>query len=195
MYGFPRTVGFGSGSVNYGVIGLLLPLNLWLWINSPGHRKLWGFCAISLFVGMILSLQRSAMILPFVGIAFYFFTKSWKRLTIAYVGVAALLVTAIFYSDFLADRLMDINDAIASDGKWAGSVLRVATFGDRLNGWERLKDPSRIIHYSAGLGQGTLGDYRGGGKGEYHDVINVILESYGLVGVILTLAQVFVGFR
>lgn len=195
LYGFPRTIGFGSGSVNYGVVGLLLPLTLWIWLNDTKHKVFWAFCSGTIFIGMMFSLQRFATILPFVGVAFYFFTKSWRRVALAYSATIFLLFCGIAYSDFIKDRLNDINSAIASDGKWAGTVLRVSTFGDRLNGWERLKDPS-VYSLLGRFGDGTIASYRGGGVSEYHDVLNVILETFGVIGLLIVFAIVgYVGFR
>ena len=195
MYGFPRTIGFGSGSVNYGAVGLLLPLSLWLWWDASRYKLFWGFCSLMLFVGMIFSLQRFATILPFLGIGFFFFTKSWRRVIFAYATVLTLLGISIFASDFVRDRLDDLGAAIASDGRWAGTVLRVSTFGDRLNGWERLKDPG-VYSLLGRFGDGTLQNYRGGGVGEYHDVINVILETFGVVGLLVVFGTMgYLGYR
>ncbi len=186
IYGFPRTIGFGSGSVNYGAIGLLIPVSLWLCVNDRSQRKLWAFCTICLTVGIVFSLQRSSMLLPFIGIAFFLFTKTWQRLASAYFLTFSVLFVAIAYSDFILDRITDINSFIASDGKWAGSVLRVATFSERLMGWERLKEASTYSLLGK-FGEGQLGTYQGGGKEGYHDVVNVILDTFGVVGLVIAL--------
>lgn len=195
MYGFPRTIGFGSGSVNYGAIGFMLPLALWIWLHTPTRKFLWGFAAIALFVGMLVSLQRFATILPLVGIAFFFFTQSWKRLAIAYGSTITLLLVCIVFSEFLADRLMDINDAIASDGKWAGAFLRVGTFGSRLNGWELLRDPDTYSLFGR-FGEGELGNFQGRAGDRYHDSINVLLEAFGVFGLLVAVSlAAFTGYK
>jgi heme A synthase len=135
-----------------------------------------------------VSLQRAAMILPFIGLAFYFFTKTWMRLAIGYASLSMVIALGIVFSDAIHGRLDEANQAIASEGRWASTVLRVGTFSDRLRGWERLKQPST---YSL-LGAAGTGDIKntGIGKGDYHDVVNVILDATGVAGLALTVLAV-----
>lgn len=184
QYGEPRPMGFGSGSVNFGVVALLLPLCIWMLAFNRKQRVLWAICTAFILAAMVVSMQRAAMILPFIGLAFYFFTKSWGRLAIGYAGLSALIALGIIFSDTLLETLGDVNNAIASEGRWAGTVLRVGTFSDRLKGWERLKEPSTYTF----LGAVETGDVTqtGIGRGAYHDVINVILDTTGVVGLTLT---------
>jgi hypothetical protein len=184
QYGDPRPIGFGSGSVNFGVISLLLPLSVWMLVFSRNQRLVWGACTAFILAAMVVSMQRAAMILPFIGLAFYFFTKTWARLAVGYAGLSIVIALGIIFSDTLLEKLDDMNQAIASEGRWAGTVLRVGTFSDRLRGWERLKEPST---YSL-LGAIETGDMTntGIGKSSYHDVINVILDATGVVGLTVT---------
>ncbi len=185
QYGEPRPMGFGSGSVNFGVVSLLLPLCVWMLVFNRKQRVIWAVSTAFILIAMIVSMQRAAMILPFVGLAFYFFTKGPVRLTIGYAGLSIVIALGIIFSDTLLKTLDDVNQAIASEGRWAGTVLRVGTFSDRLKGWERLKDPAT---YSL-IGAVESGDMTntGIGKGDYHDVINVILDATGVVGLTLTI--------
>lgn len=184
QYGEPRPMGFGSGSVNFGVICLLLPLSMWMLAFNRNQRLIWAICTAFILAAMIVSLQRAAMILPFIGLAFYVFTKTWARLAIGYASLSIVIALGIAFSDAILERLDEVNRAIASEGRWAGTVLRVGTFSDRLRGWERLKEPST---YSL-LGALETGDITktGIGKGDYHDVVNVILDATGVAGLTLT---------
>ncbi len=184
QYGDPRPIGFGSGSVNFGVISLLLPLSVWMLVFNRSQRLVWGACTAFILAAMVVSMQRAAMILPFIGLAFYFFTKTWTRLAVGYAGLSIVIALGIIFADALLEKLDDINQAIASEGRWAGTVLRVGTFSDRLRGWERLKEPST---YSL-LGAVETGDMTntGIGKSSYHDVINVILDATGVIGLTVT---------
>ena len=184
QYGDPRPIGFGSGSVNFGVISLLLPLSVWMLVFNRSQRLVWGACTAFILAAMVVSMQRAAMILPFIGLAFYFFTKTWTRLAVGYAGLSIVIALGIIFSDTLLEKLDDMNQAIASEGRWAGTVLRVGTFSDRLRGWERLKEPST---YSL-LGAIETGDMTntGIGKSSYHDVINVILDATGVIGLTVT---------
>jgi hypothetical protein len=191
QYGQPRPIGFGSGSVNFGVISLLLPLSTWMLIFNRSQRFLWTICTAFILAAMIVSLQRAAMILPFLGLAFYFFTKTWMRLAIGYTCFSIVIALGIAFSDLILDRLEEVNQAIAAEGRWAGSVLRVGTFADRLRGWERLKEPSTYSLLGA-VGTGEMAK-TASGSGEYHDVINVILDASGVAGLTLTVL-VAIGF-
>ena len=184
QYGDPRPIGFGSGSVNFGVVSLLLPLSVWMLVFNRNQRLVWGVCTAFILAAMVVSMQRAAMILPFIGLAFYFFTKTWARLAVGYAGLSIVIALGIIFSDTLLEKLDDMNQAIASEGRWAGTVLRVGTFSDRLRGWERLKEPST---YSL-LGAIETGDMTntGIGKSSYHDVINVILDATGVIGLTVT---------
>jgi hypothetical protein len=184
QYGDPRPMGFGSGSVNFGVVSLLLPLSAWMLVFN-GNRVTWAVCTAFILAAMVVSLQRAAMILPFIGLVFYFFTKSWMRLAIGYTSLGIAIALGIAFSDIILGRLDEVNKAIATEGRWAGTVLRVGTFSDRLRGWERLKEPST---YSL-LGTLEAGDMANAGveKGDYHDVVNVILDSTGIAGLTLTM--------
>jgi len=184
QYGEPRPMGFGSGSVNFGVICLLLPLSAWMLAFNRNQRLIWAICTAFILAAMIVSLQRAAMILPFVGLTFYVFTKTWTRLAIGYASLSIVIAFGIVFSDAILERLDEVNQAIASEGRWAGTVLRVGTFSDRLRGWERLKEPST---YSF-LGAVETGDIAntGIGQGDYHDVVNVILDASGVAGLTLT---------
>jgi hypothetical protein len=184
LYGDPRPMAFGSGSVKFGVISLLLPLSVWMLVFNGSQRLVWGACTAFILAAMVVSMQRAAMILPFIGLAFYFFTKTWTRLAVGYAGLSIVIAVGIIFSDSLLEKLDDTNQAIASEGRWAGTVLRVGTFSDRLRGWERLKEPST---YSL-LGAIETGDMTntGIGKSSYHDVINVILDATGVVGLTIT---------
>ena len=73
---------------------------------------------------MIVSLQRAAMILPFVGLAFYVFTKNLARLAIGYASLSIVIAFGIVFSDAILERLDEVNQAIASEGRWAGTVLQ-----------------------------------------------------------------------
>ena len=68
---------------------------------------------------MIVSLQRAAMILPFIGLAFYVFTKTWARLAIGYASLSIVIALGIAFSDAILERLDEVNRAIASEGRWA----------------------------------------------------------------------------
>jgi hypothetical protein len=184
QYGEPRPMGFGSGSVNFGVVSLLLSLSAWMLAFNRNQRIIWAVCTAFILAAMVVSLQRAAMILPFIGLAFYFFTKSWVRLAIGYASLSIVIALGIIFSDTILERLDEVNRTIASEGRWASAVLRVGTFSDRLRGWERLKQPST---YSL-LGAVGTGDIKntGIGKGDYHDVVNVILDATGVVGLAVT---------
>ena len=176
--GQAKPMGFGSGSVNFGAVGLLLPLCLWMTMFSNKQRIFWGIASGFIFAAMVVSLQRSALLTPFIGVAFYFFTKSWHRLMMGYLATAVLLITGIIYSEFLLERLDDINAAIAVEGRWGETVLKVGTFSDRLRGWERLRNPET---YSL---LGALGGSPPA-AGSHHDMINVILDRTGILGLLL----------
>lgn len=177
----PDPIGLGSGRANYGAIGLFFPIAIWLSFSKGAHRILWCLCAAIIFFGMLVSGQRSMFLLPFIGMAFYFFALKPGRLIVGYLSAFILVLLGVALSQTIQDNLHTINDAIRVEGR-LGEVVKVSTFSDRLQGWHRLKDPE---NYSA---FGTLfkgSQYDNVYDRPYHDLLNVVLDDYGLIGLLL----------
>jgi hypothetical protein len=186
MYGAPRPIGFGSGSVNYGVLGLLIPTSLWFTFNATRQTRLrWIIISMLLCAGTVASMQRASMLLPFIALGFYFFTKTRTRVLVGYLMGFTVIGLGIFFAEYLLAQIEHVNALIASESRWGNTVLRLSTFSDRLYGWQRLTETASYSLFGR-FGDGTINDFRGGEDG-YHDVVNLILDAFGIVGLALVL--------
>lgn len=172
----PRPFGFGSGVPNYGVISPYFIYGVWYLLQHRRRRLLYTLGTITIFWGLVTSLQRSALLFPFFVPLFYYCFRNKQRTITIYAVASALFVLGVFSADYLYNHVDDINNFISVKGGWGESVLTVNTFTARLDSWRLLTEPSTYTLF---------------GKGEdiaSHDVFSKILISYGVVGLMIVLA-------
>ncbi len=174
----PRPFGFASGAMNYGVIAPYTVYGIWLLWQQRRNRVMNAVGTLILAWGLVTSLQRTALLFPFIVLGCYYCFRSKGRTVLAYAGTIGLLLLGIASAEYLLDHLSDINSAIQLPGDWADKVLNVGTFSDRLNSWTLLKDPT--IYSWFGIREKIVN----------HDIFTRIIISYGVVGLVVVLATV-----
>ena len=171
-----RPFGFGSGAPNYGVISPYLVYGVWHFFQYRRRRLLYLLGSLTILVGLVTSLQRTALIFPLLVPIFYYAFLDKRRTIIVYCSAALLFIAGIIASDYLLDHLQDIDDFIAIGGTWGGNVLTVNTYAARLSSWQLLKNPA--IYSLFGLND----DFAN------HDVFSKVIISYGVVGLLATVS-------
>ena len=173
LFADPRPFGFGSGAPNYGVISPYFVYGVWHLLRFRSRRLLYLLGTLTLFVGLVTSLQRTALLFPlFVPIFYYCFLD--KRRTIAvYSSATFLFLVGVISSDYLLEHLEDINHFINFGGDWSENFLTVNTYSARLYSWQLLKNPAIYSLF------GTNDDIAN------HDVFSRVILSYGLVGLLV----------
>ncbi len=182
----PRAFGFFGSASALGCVSIYATFAAWHAFRYREKRFFWLLAAALLAVTLVASAQRTVLVYPFI-VAFAAIAFRRKLTTLAFYAVTSgLFLIGVATSDYLLNRgLDDINRTIASNSAWGSRVLNVNTFSDRIRGWQRLKRPESwsilgTTTASAGLTQ------RGSAYDEdyNHDVINKILISYGIIGLL-----------
>lgn len=172
----PRPFGFASGAVNYGVISAYVFYGCWrIWQGNRG-KVLYTLGTLVLFWGSVTSMQRTLLLMPFIGGVFFFCFRTAKLTIIAYSAVVVTFVLGVLFSERLLENFDDINNAISMSGRWGENVLVVNTFSDRLFSWQYLLRPTTYSWFGSDSSIPT------------HDIITKIVLSYGVVGLAVTLA-------
>ena len=166
----PRPFGFGSGMPNYGVVGAYTIYGVWLVIHQRRNRFWYMLGTLTVFWGLVTSLQRTALLFPLIVVVCYYCFRTRGRTLATYAAMITLFIIGVAFSDYLLEHLNDINSAIEVRGDWAEKVLQVNTFSARLISWQLLKTP-RIYSWL-----GTHENF------PTHDVFSRIILSYGVVG-------------
>lgn len=186
--GTPRPYGFAGSSSAFGVISFLFMFGAWHAMRIDKMRPLYWAGAVVYFVGLVISTQRTILILPFITFGAYLLFRSRGGVKFFYTSVAVVLFTGVMASDFLLSRLGDMNESIRVEGSgWASKVVQVGTFADRLKGWTRLKKLSTYSLFGT-KHSGSGGAVSFDSDDFSHDEVNKILINFGVVGLL-----VFVG--
>ena len=174
----PRVFGLLGSASAFGCISLYGVYALWQALIGKKHRLLFLLAGIIMMIAVVLSTQRSMVLIPFIVLASYFLMLSRLRTVVFYVISIALLLLGIIYSQYLLDYGLDIiNEIIRSDTEWGSQVLNVNTFSDRLQGWSKFLDSSTWSFF--GKGTSSLEEYQHEGG---HDLVNKMLLQVGAVG-------------
>lgn len=168
----PRPFGFGSGSPNYGVIGSYFCYGVWRCWHGTARRNWMLLGSAVLFWGMVTSMQRTTLLLPFVAFPVYFLFRNPLRTIWTYAAVVILFPVAVYFSEELLSSLDEINALIATPGHWAENVLVVSTYSDRIHSWEWLKKGSSYTLFGIDEEVGS------------HDIFSRVLLSYGVFGLL-----------
>ena len=178
----PRTFGFFGSASALGCAAIYCAFSWWHGVRYKKGRLFWLFAGLVLTWVLVASTQRTALIYPAIVLFCAYGFRTRLRTTILYTTSFVIVLLGIINSTYLLDQGLDkINDAIASDSTWGSEVLKVSTFSDRLRGWERL---SRADSYSL-IGKGEkAGGYDDGNVYRNHDVVNKVLISYGVLGLL-----------
>ena len=166
----PRPFGFGSGAPNYGVISVYVAYGFWHLSQYRNHRLLYILGTLTVFWGLVTSLQRTSLLIPLFILGFFYFFRTKGRTIFAYASAILVFLLGVTFAEYLYIHLDDINHAISTSGYWGEKVLNVSTFSDRLSSWMTLKSPE--IYSLFGL-QDPIGS---------HDIFTRIIVSYGVVG-------------
>jgi O-Antigen ligase len=176
---YPRVFGFAGTPFGFGgATSMMGTYALWHTLRFSRKRVFYGLCFVLLFFGVVISEQRTILILPF-GVLICGMIFCSKRSTLLLYAVAVMLqVGLIAGSPYLLEKLnMDVSMEMQSEEDWSGRVMRLGTFSDRLYGWSRLTRASSYSWFGTGGTRTSWGD-----EDYYHDRINVILMRGGVVG-------------
>ena len=177
----PRPFGFGSGAPNYGVISVYVTYGVWHLSQFRRKRLIYGLGTLIVFWGLVTSLQRTSLLIPFIVLGFYYFFRTKGRTIFAYTSAILIFLLGVTFAEYLYNHLDDINHAISTDGYWGEKVLNVSTFSDRLASWMTLKSPE--IYSMFGI-HDNIGS---------HDIFTRIVVSYGVVGLTVVLLSIGTG--
>ena len=185
--GNPRPFGLASSQASYGAISFITWFCIWRTLAIRKKRYLYGLATIFFFSALVLSGQRTALLLPLIALPAYFLFRNKAGVIAVYASGVALLGLGVLYAGELLRNLDRIQESITiQDGGWAEKTIRVSTFSDRLRGWERLKNPEvwslfgkRLERTSEGISSVNVSsaDYA-------HDMLNAFLLNVGVVGLI-----------
>jgi hypothetical protein len=176
----PRIFGFLGSASAFGCMSMYGTYALWQAYSSKTHRIQYLIAGLIMMVAVVLSTQRSIMLIPFIIITSYYMMLSPTRTVVFYSVMGGLLLAAILFSQWLLDDGLDIiNNAIKSDSDWGQQVLNVNTFSDRLKGWTHFLDASTWSWFGTGASSAEEYAEKGG-----HDLINKILIKVGVAGLL-----------
>jgi hypothetical protein len=141
------------------------------------------------YIGLFVSEQRTTLFIPLMTLAAsrVFRSPSGTRTVYLTGGITALLLISI--SPILLDGLESFDRGLKSlfGGGWASRVIQVSTFADRLIGWVRLtKSESYTL-----LGTGTNEVLTAEDDDYSHDMINSVLRTGGVVGLVVFFGILF----
>lgn len=198
----PRVFGlFGSASA-LGCASIYAAFSWWCGFRYRRWRWFWILIAAAYTYVLVCSTQRTSLIYPLIVAIFCFVFRSRLKTALVYAFVLGVFVVGVLSSTYMLNeglekiniKLSSINKNYFGDSEWGRRVLIVSTFSDRLRGWERLnhaKSWSLTGTDKAKRGAGSIIGYE---DDEYnHDIINKILISYGVIGLlVVALPAVFV---
>ena len=185
--GNPRPFGLASSQASYGAIAFLSWFCIWRTLAIRRKRFGYALLAIIYVTALVLSGQRTALLLPFVAVPSYFLFRSKLGVIAIYTLGMFTLVLGVIYSGDLLNNLDKYQEDIAvKDGGWAEKTLKITTYSDRLRGWERLKNPEVWSLYGKKLEQSSETSQGAGveSKDYAHDIINGFLLNVGVVGLL-----------
>ncbi len=185
----PRVFGLAGSPPAYGAIAVLCSYCLWHAVTYVRGRTLFILATVFFYIGLIVSEQRTTLFIPLMTLAAsrVFRSPSGTRTVYLTGGITALLLISI--SPILLDGLEAFDRGLKSlfGGGWASRVIQVSTFADRLIGWVRLTKPESYTL----LGKGTSEVLTAQDENYSHDMLNSMLQTGGVVGLLGFLALVF----
>lgn len=186
----PRVFGFFGSASALGCLCIYFTFSVWRTLAIPKRRFAFAFFSLVIFVALVCSTQRSALLSPFIFGVFIFCFRTRLKTIALYGALAVTFILGVVNSTWLLDEGLDkINDAISNDGKWSSQVLKVSTFSDRLRGWERLKrrDSWSLLGTGEELRSQTVGMSENS-EDFSHDMINRVLMKVGALGLFAIVA-------
>ncbi|MBK8094097.1 MAG: hypothetical protein IPK32_19535 [Verrucomicrobiaceae bacterium] len=119
----PRVFGLaGSGSA-YGAICFCFIYGVWAWKRLRTERMLYLVGSLLYFIGLVVSKQRTVLLLPFIVPVVYIMFLTPGRTKLLYIMLVVVVVTLIGSSNFLMSHLASANEGLASTtGEGAGLV-------------------------------------------------------------------------
>lgn len=191
----PRVFGLAGSASAYGAIIYCFIFGLWALLSGRGNRFLYIVGSLIYLAGLIVSTQRTILLMPIIVLLVTFMFQSAGRTRLFYILLVSITVVLISSSGFLLNSISDANESLINttggDG-WASRVVRVGTFSDRLKGWTRLTKPETYSWFGSG---GTEEGVNFADEEFSHDATNSILKNYGVVGLGLALAAVLLALR
>ena len=182
----PRIFGFLGSASAFGCMALYGTYALWQGVTTKSHRFVFLVVGLIMSVAIVLSTQRSMLLIPFIIYFSYLMMRSPVATGGFYFIMVASVVLAVATSQWMLDHGLDIiNDAIRSDSGWGSEVFNVSTFSDRLRGWTQFLEPSTWSLF--GTGASSIEEYSEKGG---HDLVNKILITVGVAGLILMIAVI-----
>ncbi|MBK1882481.1 hypothetical protein JIN85_08645 [Luteolibacter pohnpeiensis] len=183
MFENPRVFGFFGSASALGCLCIYVTFAVWRAIKIKESRCVFAIISVILFIALVFSTQRSALLSPFIFGLFIFFYRTPRRTFLIYSLIGITFIIAIYKSNWLLNEgIGKVNSIIANNStKWGSEVLKVSTFSDRLRGWERL---GRADSWTL-FGTNDEGGFEATGvasKDYSHDMINRILIRVGAVG-------------
>lgn len=185
----PRVFGLAGSPPAYGAIAVLCSYCLWHAVTYARGRVLFIVATVFFYIGLFVSEQRTTLFIPLMTLAAsrVFRSPSGTRTVYLTGGITALLLISI--SPILLDGLESFDRGLKSlfGGGWASRVIQVSTFADRLIGWVRLtKSESYTL-----LGTGTNEVLTAEDDDYSHDMINSVLRTGGVVGLVVFFGILF----
>ena len=128
-----------------------------------------------------------------VGMAATLLFHSARRLTVFYACITAGFVTLVLSSEWLLQKLpaaMESMAQMAGHSEFAGQILRVGTYSDRLIGFSQvLANPKAYSLFGFGHERGGLDDP----EFYNHDPLSTLLVRYGVIALaVLLMSGAFV---
>lgn len=182
----PRVFGFFGSAASLGCIAIYCAFSWWHAGRYPQKRLLWIIAAVILTAVLVESNQRTALFYPLiVALAAFTFRRGITTLAL-YLTAFGIFVVGIISSDYLLNEgIEDVNRSLATGNRWGDRVLNINTFSDRIRGWQRLKRAESWSLLGTTTASAASSQQSSAYNEDYnHDVINKILISYGVLGLL-----------
>lgn len=191
----PRVFGLAGTASAFGAIVYCCLFGLWSFFFRKDNRLLYLLGSVIYLAGLVVSTQRTILLMPVIVFAVMFMFHSRARTKLFYATLIPLALALIASSAFLLSMIGQANDSLVQttgESGWASNVVRLGTYSDRLKGWTRL---TKLSSYSL-FGTGTSDEPIEYSDEEFaHDAINSILKNFGVVGLALALVTVTLGLK
>lgn len=178
-----------SGLYSPGMVIALLPLLLKL-VKKPWIRVTLPLASIILYIFMILTMRRTVMLIPVVGILGYFLYSRRRLKFIRYLGIAAaiLLLTLPFYESILLKRYETRKNSGRFEEDFYKTEQRYLENVYMLEKINSFDDPANIVF---GIGNNIFAENIQQGKitgRMFHTDFAKLFYSVGLFGIFVYLA-------
>lgn len=188
----PRTFGFFGSASALGCASIYCAFSWWHGFRIPHRRGFWILSGIILTWVLVISTQRTALVYPLIVLICAFMFRTEVRTLGFYATGLIVFLLGVFNAKYLLDEGLEKTNrflASLSSNAWAQEVLKVSTFSDRLRGWERLGKAESWSLTGTGKEQfsSVIVGFDVSSSDYNHDIINKILLSYGLLGILAVL--------